>query len=353
MSNTLSPLRPAMTAIAAVMALSSTPLLAQTAGTADQAAPVVVAPPPPTVTAPPVAAQTAAPETTPAPAPVSETPAPAPASAMKTVGTPVVHDADVTTSAPAESAKVAAPTRAAPAKRFSTAPVARTSAPVATASVTPAKAPAAPVPLPAPVAKNVPTAAETAAATPPAAAAPAVTAQTHQVSTSQDETLPIAGGIALIVIALGGGVYALSRRRRDEDELVLGTAPAETVVVPEAEPVMAAPMAAATPMPAPVVGTMPRTLPNGFDISRFGRHTQAAYLGPTPDNPSYSLKRRLKRASFFDQREREAAAAGQLPQTPIEAPVQQGARAKQDDGQVTVRLAPQRKRGGFGYLLQR
>ena len=29
--------------------------------------------------------------------------------------------------------------------------------------------------------------------------------------------------------------------------------------------------------------------------------------GPTPDNPSQSLKKRLKRAAFFDQRERDVA----------------------------------------------
>jgi hypothetical protein len=344
------------------MALSSTPLLAQTTGTADPAAPVIVAPPPPPATTPPAAVQTTAPEATPAPMPApvvaAPTPTPAPAPAMKTVGTPVVHQADAT---PTESDAATAPTRAvaAPVKRISAAPATRTSAPaaaapIAGAKVTPAKAPAPAAPLPAAVAKNVPTAAETAAATPPAAA-PVATTQTSQVSSSQDETLPIVGGIALIVIALGGGAYALSRRRRDEGELVLEPAPTETVMMPEAEPVMAAPMAAATPMAAPVAGEMPRTLPNGFDISRFGRHTQAAYLGPTPDNPSASLKHRLRRASFFDQREREAreaAAAGRPAEqaTPIEAPVQA---AKQDDGQVTVRLSPQRKGGGFGYVLQR
>ena len=51
-------------------------------------------------------------------------------------------------------------------------------------------------------------------------------------------------------------------------------------------------------------------LPAGFDISRFGRHVQAAYRGPTPDNPSLSLKNRLRRASFFDQQERRAAEEG-------------------------------------------
>lgn len=37
-------------------------------------------------------------------------------------------------------------------------------------------------------------------------------------------------------------------------------------------------------------------------------HVDRATLGPTPDNPSLSLKKRLKRAAFFDQREREVAA---------------------------------------------
>lgn len=36
-------------------------------------------------------------------------------------------------------------------------------------------------------------------------------------------------------------------------------------------------------------------------------------LGPTPENPSLSLKKRLKRAAFFDQREREVAAGEAKP----------------------------------------
>jgi len=36
-------------------------------------------------------------------------------------------------------------------------------------------------------------------------------------------------------------------------------------------------------------------------------HVDRAKRGPTPDNPSLSLKKRLKRAAFFDQRERLAA----------------------------------------------
>jgi hypothetical protein len=35
---------------------------------------------------------------------------------------------------------------------------------------------------------------------------------------------------------------------------------------------------------------------------------ERAYRGPSPSNPSVSLKARLKRAAFFDKRERDAAA---------------------------------------------
>lgn len=350
MSKNLSPLRPAMTAIAAVIALSSTPLFAQTTDSAaPTAAPVVVAPPP-VITAPPAATQTAAPEiSTPAPAA-----APAPAPAMKTVGTPVVHESD-------SAATDTASTRVAPApvKRVATATNrtanVRASAPPPTASATPAKADKAPASLSGPAAKTMPTATETAAAAPAATPSPvATTTKTTHASTVDEDALPIAGGVGAAVILLGGAaVYAMRRRRREDDEelVVPASAPVETVAVREADPVMVAPKAA----PATIAATgMPKALPNGFDISRFGRHTQAAYLGPTPDNPSHSLKRRLKRASFFDQREREAAEAGhRVAQTPIEAPVQQAARAAHDDGQVTVRLAPQRKSGGFGYIFQR
>jgi len=281
---------------------------------------------------------------------------------MQTVGTPVVHDAaaDTGSVASAPTARAApAPMHSVPTKHISAAPAARVTAPVATASVAPAKVKTAPAPLPAPAAKTVPTAAETAAATPAAAPAPVTaTTQTTHATAIDNDALPIAGGVGLAVIVLGGATaYAMSRRRREreEEELLLEPASAQAVAVPEAEPVMVAPTVAAPAVAAPVTAAaMPKALPNGFDISRFGRHTQAAYLGPTPDNPSHSLKRRLKRASFFDQREREALAAGKpVEQVPIAAPARQAATVKQDDGQITVRLSPQRKSGGFGYLLQR
>ena len=42
-------------------------------------------------------------------------------------------------------------------------------------------------------------------------------------------------------------------------------------------------------------------------------HVDRAMLGPTPDNPSLSLKKRLKRAAFFDKRDREVAAGEAVP----------------------------------------
>jgi hypothetical protein len=37
-------------------------------------------------------------------------------------------------------------------------------------------------------------------------------------------------------------------------------------------------------------------------------HVDRAMRGPTPYNPSLSLKKRMKRAAFFDQRDRQVAA---------------------------------------------
>ena len=44
-----------------------------------------------------------------------------------------------------------------------------------------------------------------------------------------------------------------------------------------------------------------------------GSHVEAACEGPTADNPSLSIKKRLKRAQFFDQREQLAAAGMAVP----------------------------------------
>jgi len=351
MKRKLVPVRPAMTAIAAVIALSSTPLLAQTTDSgAAQSAPVVAAPPAPTAepAAPAASAQTASPDVA-APAPAEAEPAAQPA--MKTMSTPVEHAADSGSTSLTSGAGAAAPVRRAaaapavashlqartaataeaPAAVSHTAPVARTAAPAASDT------PAAPVAPP-----------ESAAPAP----APAASVSTTRSSSSTDATLPIAIGLGVIVI--GGAAFALSRRKRDDDadELLLDT-PVDAAPVVVAEPatiaprvVEPAPMAVAPGVAAAAEG--PSRLPNGFDLSRFGRHARAAYLGPTPDNPSHSLKRRLKRASFFDQREREAAGTMREPVYP-ESRAPQAATADQ----VTIRMAPGRKPSNFGYVSQR
>ena len=45
-------------------------------------------------------------------------------------------------------------------------------------------------------------------------------------------------------------------------------------------------------------------------------HVDRAMRGPTPDNPSLSLKTRLKRAAFFDKRDRDVAAGKAEPVDP-------------------------------------
>ena len=51
---------------------------------------------------------------------------------------------------------------------------------------------------------------------------------------------------------------------------------------------------------------MPENVPEAGSGSEES-HIDRAIRGPTPDNPSLSLKTRMKRAAFFDQRERQVA----------------------------------------------
>lgn len=133
-----------------------------------------------------------------------------------------------------------------------------------------------------------------------------------------DPTLP-AGAAALGLLALGGAGIAMRRRkrRRENEEFearqeALATDEAEPILeLQPAEEVRPGPVFARQPAPihdAVPDGKAPATrLPNGFDLSRFGRHVQAAYRGPTSDNPSLSLKYRVRRAAALDQQERRLA----------------------------------------------
>ena len=304
MRYTNNPLRPGLTAIAAVLALSSTPLLAQ-----EAAAPPMVTPPP--VVVPPAAPVvqssapvTAAPLITPPAPTVSATTAP---STTRTVASLPAREPVVERASPVQRAAPRTVTAAAPAARAATAaPV--EAAPVATPA--PAPEPAAPAPV----------------AFEPAAPAPAPA----PANTSND-ILPIAGAAGAAILLLGDGAYAMFGRRRREDEEVvyrtddisssapvpvapLATPPVSPAVEPGfafAQPGVTQPMA--SPEAAALRDVPVTRLPAGFDLSRYGRHVQAAYRGPTEDNRSLSLRRRLAHARFYDQRERMAAPGNVAP----------------------------------------
>jgi len=328
MSYKLHTVRPGLTAIAAVLALSSTPLLAQ-----DVVPATVTVAPPPVVTPPAVTTAVPATATLATPA---ETVAPAaPSAGLVTVPIRPGGIAPELNAAPIAPAAVSAPqieTESRPAARTARAtpaPTPRDSAPAApiaverAAPVAPPVAAAEPAPAPAPAAP---------VAQAPAAAPTAVTATRTGPADASDDMLPIVGAAGAAVLLIGGSVFALRRRRR-EDELPVDAPDAIVApVAPAPQPAAyAAPRAAATVAPTaharmPLASNAPATtLPAGFDLSRFGRHTQAAYQGPTSDNPFLSLRSRLKRASFLDQRERMAsqgtAPAAQVAATPVARPV--------------------------------
>lgn len=332
------PLRPGLTAIAAVFAMSSTPLLAQPIDAAP-AAPALVTPPPVETTAPAVTAAPAA-------APVSVSKAPAPVSV----------DLGPDTSASTEPA----PAAAAPVARSAPAPRVATAAPRATAPAAEAVAPEAPAPVAAPpVVAQTATPAPIAEPTPAPVSAPAAA---PNADTSND-ILPLAGTAGAAVLLLAGGAFAFTRRRRDAGVVIYAPAATTAIADPEPMPIATpaplagAPMAAAPtayaapPMssrrPEEVVSDVPVTaIPAGFDLSRYGRHTQAAYRGPTPDNRSLSLRRRLKRANFFDQRERMAAQGTQPGTAYAPAPAAAAATAPRHTEYVTTK-APQQPRPTF------
>ena len=280
----------AVPAIAAVLALISTPGLAQEVPA--QPVPTTSTPAPVTVDAPPVTDTTAAPtvETTDIPAPVStapETPTPkakprpvakaAPKPAPEGTVTHVAH-----ASAPANPTAPAAP---APATRTSSVvPIVNTQAP-------------------------------SAAPTPAANA-------TEPTNGPEDRTAMELGGGALVLLALGAGAFALARRRRQDEEVDEGYYESEPVAeaepeafepaprhdpVHEEQPAIVAPAASAFAWGNAPSAASPRE-DDGSDRRPGESWVERAYRGPSPANPSVSLKNRLRRAAFFDKRERDVAA---------------------------------------------
>jgi hypothetical protein len=293
--------RSGLTAIATVLALSSTPIAAQdVTETPPPAAETTASPAPEAAPEPvvsePVATETTATETTAAEPTEAEAPAPAPTTRRAATRTQTT-----TTSTPrptSEAASNAAPASAMPA--------------------TEAMAEAIPVPPPA------------GATIAPGAMPVDETATPETSAMPSDETLAIVGAAGLGIFALGGIGMAIGRRRKRKEEEAhmaanrayldshpVGIAPASNApaFARTTDPVMAA------GSPGPMLRDAPRTkLPEGFDLSRFGPHVRAAYQGPTEDNPSLSMKHRLRRAAAMDQQLRQN---GEMPREVAQRPAAQ------------------------------
>jgi hypothetical protein len=262
------------TAIAAVLALSSTSLAAQEVPSTETA---------------PVEATTAAPE----PAAPAADPL-APAAEPEATSTPV----ETTTAAEAEAAPAAKPV----AKKTAAKTV--RSAPKAAALV------AAPVDAPAsePVAEVAPAPVPITSVEPAPAVAPVAEVEPEK-DAELKEALPIAGGAGALILALAGAGMAVRRkRRREDDEFEHNWIDNDELAL--TNPVQAEPEAGWNPpVHQPVAATIPAAMeptevPERFDTSDFGPHVRAAYQGPTPENPSLSLRKRLKIAGELDRRER-------------------------------------------------
>jgi hypothetical protein len=275
----------ALPAIAAALALSSTSALAQEA--AQQAQPV-------TTDAAPATTTTTSTDTAPA---TSDLP---PQTTTKTTRT-VKHLSRTSQAKPAPVARHLTTQTAHPAARATSMPASQKPATLA---------PAAPQSAVTPVVKYQ-----------PKPAPPQSKAKGTPSLQLNGETLPIAGG-ALALLAIGGAAAAVTSRRRKRREQELADAETlsyepfeEAAATPEPvihheQPAITAPAASAFAWGhrANDAATTHEGMAEGDDRRPGESWVERAYRGPTPNNPSVSLRNRLKRAAFFDKREREAAA---------------------------------------------
>jgi len=164
-------------------------------------------------------------------------------------------------------------------------------------------------------------------------AAPAQPAKPKPIATIggapiDERTIEIGGG-ALAVVILGSAVLAMrSRKRRRADEeawnydatepVTNEAAPEEPMTlthpVHEPQPAIVAPEASAFKWDKAQPCDDPTD--DGSDRCPGETWVERAYRGPSPANPSVSLKARLHRAAFFDKREREVAAGKAEPIEP-------------------------------------
>jgi hypothetical protein len=180
---------------------------------------------------------------------------------------------------------------------------------LATASVT-----HKPTPAPADMAMAVPAAAPPAVeARPLETARPRPEPQEETSALEVDETTIMLGGGALALLALGGAGVALARRRRDEGEDVMEESIVDEPMTVEPEPLPRHDIVheeqPAIIAPSAFAWGREQLAEPSLEADRRPGETwvDRAYRGPTPDNPSLSLRKRLKRANFFDARERRVA----------------------------------------------
>ena len=148
-----------------------------------------------------------------------------------------------------------------------------------------------------------------------------ITTASARPATKHDQTVPIAAGGVLALLAIGGAAAAITRRRNEEevwaDEETMEDTPAEPVafdhenepVIHDEQPAIVAPEASAFAWGNRESQNGAQTREASDEDRRPGETwVERAYRGPSPANPSASLRTRLKRAAFFDKRERDAAA---------------------------------------------
>jgi hypothetical protein len=159
----------------------------------------------------------------------------------------------------------------------------------------------------------------------PAQPAATTAAQPQPEKRKSDDTTIMAGGGALALLALGGGAFALTRRRDEDDEVgdedVLHDEHVDPTPAadPSAHQDVGAYEQAAMVAPAVSAFAWGDDAPKGDEHSDRREDetwTERAMRGPTPDNPSLSLRKRLKRAAFFEKRDREVAAGMAQPVDP-------------------------------------
>jgi hypothetical protein len=128
------------------------------------------------------------------------------------------------------------------------------------------------------------------------------------------------GGGTLALLVLGTGALALSRRRKKREEVAAWND--EAIESGQRDPLFDEPMfhhepAAMESQPAaaePSAFAWGNQSAEQADSRREDESwVERARRGPSPENPSLSLRTRLKRAAFFDKREREAAAGKAAP----------------------------------------